>query len=67
MHKTKTRSRYRLGRRPGQQGPRPQSSNQDWVGKLDTGREGEEEEKEELQGSEQQSMKLAKEEFTIGT
>src|SRR6218665_3863690 len=47
---------YRLGRRPGKQGPRPQSSDRGWVEKLATG-----------EGRDQQRLKIAKCRLTIGT
>src|SRR6218665_1866585 len=47
---------YRLGRRPGKQGPRPQASDRGWVEKLATG-----------EGRDQQRLKISKCRLTIGT
>lgn len=54
---TITHKGYRLGRRPGEQGPRPQPSDRGWVGKLATGEEE----------SDQQRLKIAKSGLTVGT
>ncbi|CAF3291373.1 unnamed protein product, partial [Rotaria sp. Silwood2] len=40
MNDDDNRKPYRLGRRPGEQGPRPLSTNQDRVEKLATGKTG---------------------------
>ena len=53
MHMTTTSKGYRLGRRPGEKGPRPQSSNRDWVEKLATGKD--------------KRFRIGKEEITVGT
>src|ERR1043165_283939 len=53
---TARQQRYRLGRRPGNQSPRPQPSNRGWVEKLDTGT-----------SEEDGRMKIARNILTVGT
>ena len=54
---------YRLGRRPGKQGPRPLSSDQDRVEKLATGKDS----YTSYPTKNTQKLKLAKSTLTIGT
>ena len=56
---------YRLGRRPGQQGPRPLSSNQDRVEKLNTGKN--DDVNTTCTTKNTQRLKLAKNILTVGT
>lgn len=56
MSMTTIKKGYRLGRRPGQKGPRPQSDNRDWVEKSATGNQ-----------ALHKKLGLAKEQVTVGT
>jgi len=62
MNMTTTTEKHRLGRHPGQQGPRPQLINRNWVEKLDTGNKHQ----PQLVAYGKKIM-MAKKEITIGT
>ena len=62
MNMTTNNKVYRLGRRPGVQGPRPQPSDRGCVGKSVTGNRPQ----QQLDGK-AKGLRVAKEELTVGT
>src|SRR6266536_4583295 len=67
MHMTTTGKSSRLGRRPGQQGPRPQPSNRDWVEKSTTGKQEQVQDEHQPDLKNGKRLKMAREEITVGT